>query len=49
MVAGARPVSSGRWLTFVAMIMESRLPREAIQLPMMVSDSPPLLPGTQCE
>ncbi|CAM5630775.1 hypothetical protein SRIMM317S_05269 [Streptomyces rimosus subsp. rimosus] len=35
--------------TLVAMTTWSRLPREASQLPMTVSDSPPLLPGTQAE
>ena len=48
-VAGDSPSTPGDLPTFVATTMSSRLPRAAIQLPMIVSDSPPLLPGTQAE
>ncbi len=35
--------------TLVAMTTRLRAPRARSHLPMMISDSPPLLPGTQWE
>ena len=53
--APARTVSRVRWgrcwfgPIFVPITTASRLERDASQLPMIVSDSPPELPGTHAE
>src|SRR6201991_1628929 len=45
MLARESPCRSGHEPTFVAITMSSRLPRAASHSPMIVSDSPPELPG----
>ncbi len=47
MLARESPGRCGHEPTFVAITTESRLPRLAIHLPMIVSDSPPELPGAR--
>ncbi|SIH94315.1 Uncharacterised protein [Mycobacteroides abscessus subsp. abscessus] len=49
MFTGSRPLCFGCIPTFVAMTISSRLPRAAIHSPMIVSDSPPVLPSTHTE
>ena len=48
-VASARPIWPSNWPVFVATTTSSRLPRLAIQAPMMRSDSPPEFPGAHAE
>ena len=47
MFAAARPLRAGSDDTFVASTTSSRRPRAANHSPMIVSDSPPELPGTR--
>src|SRR5258708_1100838 len=49
MFLAERPGNRGSFPTLVAITILFRLPRDFIQRPMMVSDSPPELPGTQQE
>ena len=46
MLAAESPARAGSFPTLVATTIRSRLPRDAIQRPMIVSDSPPELPST---
>src|SRR5438093_96078 len=48
-VVAESPLSPGTMPTFVAITMSLRVPRVAIQRPMIVSDSPPEWPGTHAE
>ena len=48
-VGRRQPGTVGLLNTFVWISTRSRLPREASHSPMIVSDSPPVLPGTHCE
>ena len=48
-VASLRPGRASSEPVFVATTTSSRLPREAIQAPMIRSDSPPVLPGFHAE
>lgn len=49
MVVAESPLKWGWAPTLVATTMSARLPREASQRPMTVSDSPPSLPSAQAE
>ena len=49
MLFADRPRNCGCLLTLVAMTTESRFPRAFVHSPMIVSDSPPLCPGTHAE
>ena len=47
MFVAESPLRSGHEPTFVATTTASRFPRAAIHSPMIVSDSPPELPGAR--
>jgi hypothetical protein len=47
MFAAVRPARAGSDPTLVATTIASRLPRDSIHSPMIVSDSPPELPGAR--
>ncbi|CAM5398354.1 hypothetical protein STANM309S_04741 [Streptomyces tanashiensis] len=49
MVVADRPLKWGWAPTLVATTMSARVPREASQRPMTVSDSPPSLPSAHAE